>query len=234
MKALLIGFGEIGSSVYSVFSEKHEIYIYDPAKGHEDNPGNGVDLLLIAIPYTEGEFEDVVKAWQMKIRPQGTLIFSTVSIGTCRKLNACHFPIEGKHPNIERDIRMNQNHWLGGYNAFISQFLDQSGLKYRQLDKPEYTEFLKLRSTSYYGVCIEFARYSKQVADVIGLDEKIIHYYDMGYNILVQDRGDHRFIRPILTAPEGNIKGHCVVPNSKILDNQFPSEFLKMIYSEKE
>lgn len=235
MKALLLGFGEIGSSVYSVFSEKHDIVIYDPAKGYSDKPDNDVQLLLVAIPYyMEGEFEQIVQMWQEKIRPQGTLIFSTVPIGTCTKLNACHFPIEGKHPNIARDIVANQNHWLGGYNAYVIQFLDQSGLKYRHLKQPEHTEFLKLRSTSYYGICIEFARYSKQVADQLDLDQQIIYQYDMGYNVLVQGRGDWRFVRPILSAPEGNLGGHCVTNNSKILDKQFPSEFLKMIYSEKE
>ncbi len=233
MKALLLGFGEIGSSVHQVLFKHHEILIHDPGKEHIVESPEGVILLLVAIPYTE-KFESIVQEWQKITNPQGTLIFSTVPIGTCSKLKACHFPIEGKHPNIARDIIMNQNHWLGGYNAYIVQFLNQAKLSFWQLEKPEYTEFLKLRSTAYYGVCIEFARYSKEVADKIGLDENSIHRYDAGYNILVQERGDLRFIRPILIAPAGNIGGHCVVSNAKILDKQFPSEFLKMIYREKE
>ncbi len=233
MRALLLGYGEIGSSIYAIFHERHDILIHDVDKGYDcaDNLDN-IDVLLVAIPYSEN-FVSIVREFQEKTQAKGTLVFSTVAIGTCSALNACHFPVEGKHPNIANDMRNNRHHWLGGDNKEVVEFLSITGIPFHQLAKPEYTEFLKLRSTAYYGVCIEFARYCKQVADAIGLGEIYIQQYDEAYNLVVHHRGDARYIRPVLMAPNGMIGGHCVVPNAKILDSQFPSPFLKMIYEKK-
>jgi len=224
MKTLLVGYGEIGSGLYEVLSKKHQIMIYDPDKKKFGGNLQAIKILLVAIPYSDN-FENNVRQWQ-KINPKATLIFSTVPVGTCSKLKALHFPIEGKHPHIARDLELNRHHFLGGHNEIIETFLLDAGLQFTILDKPEHTEFLKLRSTSYYGVCIEFARYSKRVADQIGLTYSAIKEYDHAYNSLVEKRGTPEHIRPVLDPPEGEIGGHCVRPNAEILNRQFPSALL--------
>jgi len=43
------------------------------------------------------------------------------------------------------------------------------------------------------------------------------------------------FTRPIFdSVPVGNLGGHCVTPNAKMLDGQLPSVFLKEVYRDKE
>jgi hypothetical protein len=48
--------------------------------------------------------------------------------------------------------------------------------------------------------------------------------YNEGYSILKPN-----VVRPTLSAPEGPIGGHCVVPNAKLLLKQVRSKFLKLI-----
>jgi hypothetical protein len=235
MKGLLIGYGEIGKGVSAILTEHHELIIYDKKYENINDPCSvtgavDIDVLLIAFPYDE-HFLSEVLFWKGVARPKATIVFSTVPIGTCTALLACHFPIEAKHPHIERDIRLNNNSWFGGTNEIAIKFMKNAGFKFRIIDDPRHTEFLKLRSTSIYGVNLEFARYSENVARQIGLDYSLITQYDKDYNELVVTRGNPEHQRYVLTAPEGMIGGHCVVPNAKILDSQFPSDFLKMIYN---
>lgn len=243
MKALLLGYGEIGKGMYEVLSKVHEVAIHDPAKGFVVNPLPqwSRDILLVAFPFKdEKSFYRDVYFYQEMVTPRVTIVFSTVPIGTCHNLTiwgpieACHFPIEAKHPYISRDILLNQHHWLGGDNEDAKAFLSEAGLKFRVLENPSHTEFLKLRSTALYGINIEFARYSDEVAREINLDYSVIRDYDRFHNELVVKRGTPEHTRYLLDPPEGNIGGHCVVPNAKILDGQFPSVLLKEIYREKE
>jgi hypothetical protein len=41
--------------------------------------------------------------------------------------------------------------------------------------------------------------------------------------------GQGHVVRPILYPPDGPIGGHCVVPNAKILSEEYESEFLRFI-----
>lgn len=232
MVAVLIGFGEIGQGMYNILSGTHDIAIYDHYKQIRKGNLGAADILLIAIPWTD-EFNAIVDHWRARVDPISVIIFSTVPIGTCKGLGACHFPIEAKHPFIERDIRLNKKCWFGGTDRRAIQFLEEAGLKFRILPDSNHTEFLKLRSTSLYGINLEFARYSACVAKELGLDYEHIIQYDQDHNDLVVERGTPEHIRYILTPPQGMIGGHCVVPNARILDSQFPSLFLKEIYREK-
>jgi hypothetical protein len=236
MQAVLIGYGEIGGGMFEVLSPYHQIFIHDPAKGYDYHASKAqaqIDLLLVALPWSD-EFNDLIALQQKIIEPRASLIFSTVPIGTCQKLKASHFPIEARHPKIARDVILNRSHFLGGYNQTVIDFLDQAELSFSVFKNPAWTEFLKLRSTAVYGVNLEFARYCAGVAQEIGLDWDQVKLYDQAYNQLNINRGTPEFVRPVLNPPQGRIGGHCVVPNSRILDRQFPSDFLKNIYREDE
>jgi len=234
MKAVLIGFGEVGSSLFEVFSKYHTIGINDPAR-EKKAPKGTYDVMLVAIPYNE-QFEKVVQAYQDEYKPRCTIIFSSVAIGTSRRLGAVHSPIEGVHPRLAYSIRNNPR-WIGGSDMLAIKFFTESGFTDNNLvivGIPEWTEFLKLRSTSLYGVNIEFARYTKTVADEIKMSFAWVHKYDKWYNTMYQNQSHPEYQRYVLTPPVGNIGGHCVVPNAKILDEQYPSPFLKEIYKKKE
>ncbi|OFW47591.1 MAG: hypothetical protein A2163_00795 [Actinobacteria bacterium RBG_13_35_12] len=241
MNAVLIGYGDIGKSLYEVLSPYHKISITDMAT---DRVAEGTfDILLIAIPFSP-VFVPFVEHYQRQYTGKGrtripTLIFSTVAIGISDICAAYHSPIEGRHTKIVDMIRR-QTYCIGkkkdsamDENLFIATFFEEAKLKYDFFDNAKITEFLKLRSTALFGVNIEFARYSKQVADDIGMDFELVKEYDKAHNRLCREVGMDYCQRYILDPPEGEIKGHCVVPNSIILDEQYPSVFLKEIYRPK-
>jgi hypothetical protein len=233
VKALLIGLGEIGTGMKTLCEVKHALQIYDPAKGHtkiDDFRLKETPVLLVAIPWSNDFITDV-RVWQniMKDFLKATIIFSTVPVGTCAKLDAVHFPVEAKHPYIARDLKINQHCYMGGDNMVAKAFMEQADFHFECLEKPEFTEFLKLRSTTIYGVNIEFARYTKEVCDKIGLDFAVIKQYDIAHNELCKMRGTPEHARYILDAPDGAIGGHCVVPNAKIIHEQFPNNLVSEI-----
>jgi hypothetical protein len=231
MNALCVGYGEVGRAVTQVFSRFHSVEAYDITDA--EKPKGVYDILLVCIPWTD-DFVRIVNRYRKEYEVQATVIFSTVPIGiTARIKNAVHSPIEGKHPNLAESILL-MPRWMGGQSNLARQFFEKAGLTVRQVDKPEYTEFLKLQSTSNYGLNIEYARYVKWVCDNIGMDYDLVKRFNRDYNELYLDLNLDRFQRYILDPPVGNIGGHCVRGNARILDSQYPNIFLKEIYRDKE
>lgn len=227
MKKIIIGYGEIGKALSDVFHIKD---IHDLDKGKIC--GGQFDLMLVAIPYSDN-FIEIVNSYIEKFKIKETIIFSTVAIGTTRKIpNAVHSPVEGKHPELAYSIRKAKR-WVGGYSKLVDEFFKEHDFNPVYVT-PETTEFLKLRSTSLYGLNIEFARYSKEVCDKLEINYHHVKQFDLDYNILYKHLGMPQYQRYILYPPKGNEKGHCITPNAKILNEQFPSIFLEEIIRDKE
>jgi hypothetical protein len=232
MKVLLIGMGEIGKAICEVFYKYHGIKLYD-TNGEYDQPEGKFDILLVCIPWQEN-FVDIVNGYINLHKIKATIVFSTVPIGTTSKIqDAVHAPVEGRHPNLVESIKKWQ-FFMGGWNEMAYRFFKDSVKAPVVLDLPEHTEALKLMSTSFYGLMIEYTRYMNEVCKNLGMNFIDVRSYNYAYNVLYNGLGEQRFIRSLLTPPEGNIGGHCVVPNAKLLDAQYPSVFLKEIYKEKE
>lgn len=229
MLAVLAGFGEIGESVYNVFSKYHDIAIHDPEQGY-DATGGVFDILLVAIPYSE-HFCDIVADYARMFGVEGTLVFSTVPVGTCRKIGACHSPVEGKHPDLTESIRKTDK-WLGGSNIYAKRFLEEADFTVRRFNNPETTEFLKIRSTTLYGLNIEFARYSKQVCDELKIEYSVVKEWDAWVNGLYATMGMPQFTRYILDPPIGAKGGHCVTANAKMLNSQYPHTLVSVVAEE--
>ena len=228
MNVTIIGRGQIGKAFSEVLRSIVPVEVYDRVSSEQCV--EKTDILIIAFPYYGDSFCSEVKRYQGMFNPDDTVVVSTVPVGTCRRVGAVHSPVEGKHPHLANSIRKGVR-WVGGINAFkVTQLFQEANLEVRQVERPEHTEFLKLRSTSLYGVNIEFARYSKDVADKVGMDFELVKDFDRDYNNLYVELGLYQFQRYILDPPEGKIGGHCVVPNAEILDKQYPHNYLKNIY----
>jgi len=173
-----------------------------------------------------------VGEYRYKYKSKHTIIYSTVPIGTCGLLDVTHSPVEGRHPNLEKSIRT-MVRWLGSKNKseldFFDKLFKEKNIKTRLVDSPEFTEFLKLRSTSKYGVNLVWADYEKSVADDLGMDFELLKEFDRNYNELYEKLDEDWAKRYVLDPPGGKINGHCVVPNSILLDKQYPNQMLKMI-----
>lgn len=228
MTGIVIGMGEIGKAVYSVYSEYHDLDTYDLRKIFSDINLDNYDVMLVCIPYSD-VFCAMVEQYKEKFNPKAVIVFSTVQIGTCQRIGAIHCPIEGRHPNLRESIFA----WdvvMGGFNAIAYNFFTEAGKRPEMIyDSPRTTEALKLLSTTFYGLCIEFYRYATGVLNQTGVDGEAFTLYNESYNRLYEALDMEEFFRPLLYPPDGKIGGHCVLGNCDILQESYPNELVKYI-----
>lgn len=226
---LVIGLGEVGGSLLQVLGRAYNVQGLDDPKGIYPQDVD-FDILHICIPYFgDGFFEMVhglIQSFQKN--PESLIIIhSTVPVGTTEKFgpNAVHSPIRGIHPHLVEGILAFEK-VFGGLRALeASSYFSCEPLNIRTshvLDS-RITEALKLWDTTQYGWqiilekemynwCIEnFGDKASEVMDVIYL--KANKEYDRIYTSM----GKHEVVRPYLKHYEGQIGGHCVIPNAKLL-----------------
>lgn len=237
MNNLVIGMGEVGNAVYEVTGSSHS-YDIDHVESGQINliP---VGIMHVCFPYSETFVSDV-QGYIARYNPRHILIWSTVPIGTCRKIDerVCHTPVEGVHPHLAESISK-MRRWIG-YNRgeegrfFEKYFARDLGMDISIVRGTETTELLKLRSTAKYGINIAWAQYEQELCDKYGVSFDSMMGFDQDYNKLYSDMGLFGFSRYILYPPDGEIGGHCIVPNAKMLNEQLPNELLdKIIEMEK-
>ncbi len=218
MKSLVIGAGEVGTSLYKILIENYpETEIYDTEFTVEPDLGSQFDILHICFPYSI-KFIDYVKAYQEKYKPKYTVIHSTVPVGTSKALGAIHSPIRGLHPNLESGIRTFAK-FIGGESVSeVADYFRRAGIKVTLFDKSETTEAMKLFDTEYYRTCIEFTHRVKKYCDEHNLNFHEVftlanQTYNEGYTKL-----DHpEFVRPVLQPIMKEIGGHCLLPNKELI-----------------
>lgn len=228
MRSLVIGMGEVGRGVFDVLLGQ-EASVASRDKEPVIIPYK-VDVLHVCIPWNDN-FEESIKGYKELYNPKLVIVYSTVPIGTCEKLGVVHSPVEGKHPAIGLSIQ-NMARWVGSSDPEMLKMAEEFWKKYvpvRCLPSANFTEWLKLRSTSKYGVNIVWADYEAEVCKKLGMDYVAVKQFDIDYNNLYERLGMLQFRRYILDPPDGKIGGHCVVPNAEILDDQYPNDMLKMI-----
>lgn len=229
-KNLIIGMGQVGSSIYRVLAEHDTTLARDV-----ENPGiaEDIDVMHICFPYS-ASFIDEVRKYIELYDPKLVIVYSSVPIGTCESIgmDIVHSPIEGVHPNLEDSIRV-FTRWLGSADEAAidkaARFWYRFVREVATCKSSRYTEWLKLRSTAKYGVNLVWTDYEKEVSDQLGMHFDLVKAYDSGYNKLYRDLGLFKYQRYVLDPPEGKIGGHCIVPNAGLLDKQFPSPMLKAI-----
>lgn len=224
MKTLIIGKGEVGTSLYHVLRSDHETYIKDV----EDLELDGIEILNICFPPFEG-FIEAVKKYQIQYKPRLTIIHSTVPVGTSSKLGSVHSPIHGKHPNLAQGIKTFVK-YIGANNPedaeLAEKFLNQAGIKTKIVKNPETSELSKIMCTTQYGLNIRAMQIIHDDCERLGADFKDVYgwnkYYNEGYDLLEMPQ----FHRPVLNYVEGPIGGHCVLPNCELLESKL-TEFVK-------
>lgn len=229
MSEVIVGFGEIGRAVAAVLREPAGVV--DPGQ-KMDNDLRNVDVMHVCFPYSEG-FITYVKTYIKRFKPEHVIIWSTLPIGTTRRIpGAVHSPVEGVHPELALSIR-SMVRWVGANDRsegiFFAEYFLGLFMKPRVVNNSDFTEALKLLSTTEYGINIEFARYKKQVADDIGMNYEMTKEWNQDYNRLYHNLGMDWANKYVLDAPEGKKGGHCVTPNALLLYKQYPDELVKIV-----
>lgn len=227
MRELVIGYGEIGKAVHSAITPGAAVLdIGGQVEGK-------FDILHICFPYSK-DFRDEVRKYQSLFEPKHIIVYSTVPIGTCRAIHesVVHSPVEGRHPNLAESIKKAMRfigYNLGAEGGFFARYFDDMGIKAFTVDKTEATELFKLRSTAKYGVNLVWAQYESELCKAYGVSYADLMAFDVEYNRLYEALHEPYAKRYVLYPPDGKIGGHCVVPNAKLLNEQYPSELLDKI-----
>jgi UDP-N-acetyl-D-mannosaminuronate dehydrogenase len=236
MTHIIIGMGEIGSALYRVLSVQYNVITYDI--GYSGLVSTTDDVTLhICFPYS-ASFVDDVKEYMEVFGAAYVIVYSTVAIGTCNKIGSdvVHSPIEGKHPDLEKSIRV-MTRWVAtsdiGVALYFVNLFDQLGIQSKHVKDSSHTEALKLLSTSEYGINIVFAELKAKVAKEIGMDFVLTKEWNEEYNKLYRLLGHDSYRKYVLDPPGDTIGGHCVVPNAEILRKQFPHVLLDIIIKKK-
>ena len=217
MISLIIGQGEVGKSLWRVLAPYYPVV---PVGRKKVRIKENVDIMHVFIGYGP-EFVSEVKRYQKKYKPAHTVVHSTVPIGTSRQCDAVHSPIIGFHPNLDEGIRTFTK-FLAGENASqVAQYFRRAGLKVYLFDKPETTELMKIMDTTFYGLCIEYTKEIKRQAEALGVPFEAWTLYNENYNRGYEKLGHAEFVRPNLVPIMTAIGGHCVVPNTHHIDNEF-------------
>ena len=216
-KQLVIGAGEIGTSLYNVLKPHYDVSIRD----EKDDIEGQFDVLHICYPPIEN-FIDVTKAYIDKYEPQLVIIHSTVPVGTTSKLGniAVHSPMRGVHPHLEEQIKIFVKYFSGGKAEEAAQIFSQIGIETKIFDKPETTELLKILSTTYYAWNVVFQKEVKRICDEYKLDfNEVYTIPNNDYNEAYKKIGMGYVTRPVLKDISGPIGGHCLILNCEILED---------------
>lgn len=226
MKNIILGCGEVGSSLHEVLKDFHETHVRDVEPG-EDDPEK-VEVLNVCIPYGEG-FTEAVKGYQERYRPELTIIHSTVKPGTSRELGAVHSPIHGLHPNLASGIKTFVK-YVGGELADdvlkAKEFLMKAGIKVQEVSSPEASEWSKVLCTTRYGWEITFAKEVAAICEREGLSYGEVYGWAKHYNDGYTELGKPEYHRSLLKNVPGPIGGHCVVPNARIIGDEWVASVL--------
>lgn len=214
---LVIGMGEVGTALANVLYEAHDVSALDAEDKNSAVPnGARFDMAHICFPWSD-TFVPQVERYQRTYDVGVTVIHSTVPIGTSRACRAVHSPVMGRHPHLAQDM-MAITKFIGGTNgSLVAHAFRAAGMNVYLVDAPETTELIKLFSTLYLGVCVEFTKEIKRFCDLYHVPFEAWTLWNRAYNEAVE----FGMQRPNLVPMGGRIGGHCVLPNAEMIESEF-------------
>jgi len=247
-KVLVVGLGETGLPLYELLKECGKFTVYgfdiDPAKMREIGQApselpNTVDVMHVCIPYaSQQKFVRILVKNIGKFHPGLVIINSTVPPGTTARIHeqskdslVAHSPIRGVHKSREY-MKWEIKRWkkyIGGAtreaaNATREHF-EKVGLNTTMLNNSTETELAKLFETTYRAWMISCFQEMHRITNKFKADFNSVVDF-------LEDTHRERLDRPIMFP--GEIGGHCVIPNVKLLMEVYDSEFLQITVESNE
>ncbi|MCD4705307.1 hypothetical protein K8R66_04510, partial [bacterium] len=205
---------------------------------HDNLGEEKVEMFHVCIPFSRLFISEVINQIK-KNQPKFVIIESTVDVGTTKKINqklaskiVVHSPVRGKHPNLTKSLKCFVK-YIGADDQRIGQIAKNHcqslGIKTKLFLPSQSTELNKILSTSYYGVCIAWAKEVARICDQYGVSYDTFKDFNRTYNLGYQKMKNFDVIRPTLYPPQKGIGGHCVWENAQMFNPQVKSKFLKLI-----
>jgi UDP-N-acetyl-D-mannosaminuronate dehydrogenase len=231
---IVIGLGEVGRPLYEILKSSNTYIVYGYDVRSEISPNKldelprDADFLHIAYPYTE-HFIEYTRRYVEQLRPKRLTIHSTVLPGTTRLIHektglpTAYSPVRGKHPNLKRHMIFWPK-WVSAYplgdTRIFEEHLVKAGFKVKVAKNPETLELAKLFETAYRAIMIatwqEIHRLSlKYNAELAGIAEFISEVHEV-----LRDR-------PVFYPDY--IGGHCLIPNTKLLNSIDPNSIWRFV-----
>jgi len=236
---LVIGLGEVGRSLYKIFSENFmNVYGYDSDESktvHElEAIPKPIGFMHIAYPYIDNRFIDSTINYIALLNPRLVIIHSSIPPGTTRliqsKVNSkvAYSPVRGKHPNLYEHLRF-WTKWVSAVDRagveLARRHLEEAGFKVRVAENPESLELAKLWETVYRAAMIACWQEIHRISRKFGADIRVVAEFVKEVHEVLGDRP--------LYYPDV-IGGHCLIPNTKILAELVESDLLAFILRSNE
>lgn len=235
----VIGLGEVGLPLYSLIVESETVKVYgldiDPNKSvnsFEEVPKD-LEFLHICYPYTKNFVGETLN-YIRRYTPRAVIIHSTVAPGTTRKVfkqsrvPVGYSPVRGRHPKLREHLKF-WSKWVAviprDRESNVVSHLKSLGLEVKTCSTPETLELAKLFETVYRALMIAFWQEAHRTALRYGGDIGEIAEFIGEVHQVLKDR-------PIYYP--GVIGGHCLIPNTRILEEASPSPLWKFILESNE
>lgn len=240
MKVGIIGVGEVGLAIEKLVGQKHTTYTKDLQFDHLLN--HQIDILHVCIPFGPKFVSEIISVIN-KNQPDLVIINSTVAPGTSQliyqntQVNIVHAPIIGVHPHLYEYL-FKFTKPIGPVNQasfdLAKKHFNNLGVQVERFDSPLDTELGKLMCTTYYGWVILFEKWIHQICLQTGANYDQVYtrfnqIYNQGYA-----RDLPHVVRPVIQHRDGGIGGHCVIPNTEIIDAWLNDPFAKFILAQNQ
>lgn len=245
-KVLVIGLGEVGIPLLELLKESRRFHAYgmdiDETKMRKlvrTEPPSKVDVMHMCIPCPNRE--KLVKTtadYARQFSPKLIIIESTVPPGTttevyenCNQSLVAHSPVRGVHKSREH-MKWELKRWtkyVGGVSPEAAkaaqEHFQKLGMKTKVLKSSLETELAKLFETNYRSWMIACFQEMHRISRYFGAD------FDDTVDFL-EDTHRERLDRPVMFP--GEIGGHCLIANTRLLLESCDSEFLRLILKSNE
>lgn len=251
--ALILGSGEIGSSIQRLLHEAGiQTEFADPPKGIHPDPkslqGYLYEVIHVCFPFQDVQtfYAGIFK--YMRDGVKLILIHSTTAIGTCKFLASfftcpvVHSPLRGTHPNIYEGIKHFTN-FVGcakpeqdsQVRSLLNGYYKRLNFNWLYLNSALETEMGKIVNTTWYGLQIAFATQMAEICAAKNIE------FDQAYTAWMESdeigrqyekvngRATSKEIIPRPVMVPGQIGGHCVMPNLALLEQAVNVDALTLI-----
>lgn len=234
---VVIGAGEVGSAVGAVLEDQYRVVYVDVDTPQEQVAatlrGHRLPSMHVAIPWSE-HFVEEVRAYERLLRPELTVVHSTVPVGTCGPNGWCHAPVRGRHPHLEEGVRESPMVIGGQHAEQVAIALAKCGVKASFEDDPANTEAGKLWELAQLGIQVRVMQEIHDYCQQNDLDFHVVYTrFAQDYNEAYRQI-DAKFVRPVLDYQPGPLGGHCVAQNSPLLGNPLVDTMLLPISPQPE
>jgi UDP-N-acetyl-D-mannosaminuronate dehydrogenase len=245
-RVLVIGLGEVGIPLLELLQESKLFHVYgldiDKAKMRklgQTRPPDRVDVMHVCIPCSSREkLVKITTDYAKQFSPKLIIIESTVPPGTtmdmyekCKPCLVTHSPIRGVHKSREH-MKWELKRWtkyVGGTSPEAAkaaqEHFQKLGMKTKVLKSSLETELAKLFETSYRAWMIACFQEMHRMSKHFSADFDEIADF-------IEDTHRVRLDRPVMFP--GEIGGHCLIPNTKLLLESHDSEFFRLLLESNE